>query len=210
MKGHHFELIFDVADDNVCGSVEYQFCGVLYQGENTNGGEIQVFGCFYLFARYLYDTQPYYFVQFRYGGYVPEIVQQHNISDLLLFLQIGQGYFLTEILAEVHDGEGRERFVVAVQRVDNVIFQHDILEVGHGAYFLIVLDAINNFLRLGQHIVNDNMAGQQVYYAVVIDAMGRILDPGDLAESEAFFEPQLHPIEEGGACLVEHLLSFLS
>lgn len=60
-----------------------------------------------------------------------------------------------------------------MDRVQNVIVQHQVLKVQKTSNFLLLVNLIDDFLVLGEHVVLDDLLPQKVDDFVVVDAVGR-------------------------------------
>lgn len=175
--------------------MEDQFAGELCQRVHGSRGKTQVLGSFNLLRGDLNQSQSNNLVNLGDGNHIPEIIDQHNVSDPLLLLQISEHDPLVRILAEVEHNQGREGLVTIVQSIDNIVFQHDTLEVSHCAYLLLPLIGLNHSLCFGQHIIQYYLAGEYVYNAVIINAVSITFELWILVVPEALLEAEPDPIQ---------------
>ena len=75
-----------------------------------------------------------------------------------------------------------------MNRVHDVVVQHHVFKVCERGYLLLLVELINYFLVLGQHVVLNNLFTQQVYDLVIIDTMSWTVELCVLRKPEASFE----------------------
>jgi hypothetical protein len=99
-----------------------------------------------------------------------------------------QYILLRHILRVILPHDRRVGLVHGVDWVQNVIVQHQVLEVQKASYFLLLVDLFNDFLVLGEHVVLDDLFAQKVDDFVVVYAVSGRGDGGRLGEAEAALE----------------------
>ena len=72
--------------------------------------------------------------------------------------------------------------------VHDVVVQHHVFKVCERGYLLLLVDLINYFLVLGQHVVLDYLFTQQVYDFIIIDTMSWAVELWVLGKPESSFE----------------------
>lgn len=104
---------------------------MLNQRQYANRIKIQVLKGLYLSIDCnLHNSQPDSLIQTRNNGNISIIIKQNNICNLLFFVQVIHFQLLAEIFTEIHNSESCEGFIRVMNRVNNIIFQHDVFEVG--------------------------------------------------------------------------------
>jgi hypothetical protein len=112
------------------------------------------------------------------------------------------------VLAEVLGHDRGIAFVESVCRVDNVVVQHDILEIFEESYIFLLPDVVYDPLVLCQDIVKHDLLCQNVDYFIIVDAMRAVVDHAVLNKAESFLKGDFNSIEDV-ASLIKHGLSFL-
>ncbi len=72
-----------------------------------------------------------------------------------------------------------------------------------------MVDLVEDFLVLCEHVVLDYLFAQDVKDFVIVDAVGRGGDLEVLGEAEAALEGEFNAVEEDSARLIEHWFTFL-
>lgn len=94
--------------------------------------------------------------------------------------------------------------------VHNVIIQHEIFEVHERCDLLLLIDLIDYFLVLSQHIILNDLLPKQVDNFIIIDTVRRTLNGGILIETKTSLKGQLDSIEEYITGFIKHGFSFLN
>jgi hypothetical protein len=90
-------------------------------------------------------------------------------------------------LAEVFYHKSWVDLISRVDRVQNVIIQHQIFIILEASDFFLLPYAVDDFLILGEHVVKHDLLPQNVDDLIVIDAL-RTADVRILIESKSFLE----------------------
>lgn len=131
------------------------------------------------------------------------------MDDFLLFLQMRHYILLTQPFAVILSYNWRVCFVHCVYRINYVIVEHEVFEVNEGSDFLILIDWVDDFLVLSEHVVLDDLLAHEVNYFIVVDTVSGRVQRRVLHEPKPSLERQFDSIEKLRACLIEHWFSFL-
>ena len=209
-QGLHFKGAFQVCNENLLVWVEDDIGWELGRAMNANWHEVYVLKHFNFLCGDFNDGDSDDLVHHWQHRNVPKIVNEHQFQDFFLLFQVSQHQFVNEVFAKVVNHHCWEAFAWVLESINDVVFQEDIFEVEESSDFFFEIDAIDNFLGFGEQVVEDDLLGEDIDDAIIIDTEGVAFESWILVIAEALLEIEFDAIEEGGATFIKHGFPFLN
>ena len=109
--------------------MEDDFVGELRRSVDAKGDETDILGHLDFLGDDLDHSETDDAVDVRDDDHIPALIDEGELGDGLFFFQVGQTDILRVVFGEVVQDQAGEALTRILQRVDDVVFQHYILEV---------------------------------------------------------------------------------